>query len=151
MDNKKEKPTLSSLNRKRTESEESCESCRPQHSVTLPDGTEVKMVTNCMTNRELQILAEMRQAREKADEIKKYLKQIDRSIEKLSTCQLPLENEMPEAYFDTLAGSRETKRLNEERQQLYYWLGKLREEWKRLDKRRVLAAEERMRLLGHID
>ena len=53
-------------------------------------------------------------------------------------------------YFSTLA-DRDEQRLSENRQQLFFWLKRLKEEWKNLDRERIAAAEERMRLLGHID
>ena len=151
MDTKKFIKKLVTNNIKGAESDNSCEPCQPHHSLTLPDGSPLKMVTNCMTNRELLILSEMRQAREKADEIKRYLKEVDNSLKKLSSYNTTEEDRNTEEDFNILAGAREEKRLNDERQQLYYWLAKLREEWRNLDKRRVIAAEERMRLLGHVE
>jgi len=70
-----------------------------------------------MTEREIQVLAAMRCLREEASEIKRHMRQMERSE-------------------DWMALSRR--------------LGDLREEWKKMDQERMDAAEERMRLLGHI-
>ena len=70
-----------------------------------------------MTEREIQVLAAMRRLRAEASEIKRHMRQMEGSE-------------------DRMAFSRR--------------LSDLREEWKKMDQERVDAAEERMRLLGHI-
>ena len=147
----KDKQKIISIPIKTGDSSEEDQNCGSCLYMVGKDGKRIEMATDCMTNRELQILAEMRAARKKGEEVKKYLKEIDKSLESISKYSYPPDGHGESDQIDALLGAREEKRLGDERQRLYFWLTKLRQEWKELDHQRVLAAEERMRLLGHID
>ena len=73
-----------------------------------------------MTERELQVLASMRRLKQEVSEIKACMREM------------------------------EQQGISEEGSDLPVRLADLRAEWKKLDKERTDAAEERMRLLGHI-
>lgn len=73
-----------------------------------------------MTEREIRVLAAMRRLKQEASEIKSRVRRMER------------------------------EGLWEDRTDLYARLADLRAEWKKMDQERVDAAEERMRLLGHI-
>ena len=73
-----------------------------------------------MTEREIQVLAAMRRLKEEASKIKSHMRRMDE------------------------AG------MSEDRMALSGRLADLKEEWKKMNKERMDAAEERMRLLGHI-
>jgi hypothetical protein len=73
-----------------------------------------------MTERELKVLASMRRLKEEVSEIKARLREMERQK-------------------DREDGSALSVRLAD-----------LKAEWKKMDKERMDAAEERMRLLGHI-
>jgi hypothetical protein len=73
-----------------------------------------------MTERELQVLASMRRLKQEVSEIKARMREM---------------------------GQRE---VLEDGSALPMRLADLRAEWKKMDKERMAAAEERMRLLGHI-
>lgn len=73
-----------------------------------------------MTERELRVLASMRRMKEEVSRIKAHMRE------------------------------KEEQGASEDRPALSERLADLRAEWKKLDKERMDAAEERMRLLGHI-
>jgi hypothetical protein len=73
-----------------------------------------------MTEREIEVLAVMRRLKGEASKIKNDMRQMDK------------------------------QGMSEDRMNLSLQLAELRDEWKRVDKERMDAAEERMRLLGHI-
>ena len=73
-----------------------------------------------MTEREFQVLASMRRLKQEVSEIKASMREMEQQGILEDGSALPMQ------------------------------LADLRAEWKRLDKERMDAAEERMRLLGHI-
>ena len=73
-----------------------------------------------MTEREIRVLAAMRGLKEEASKIKSRMRQMDK------------------------------EGMSEDRMTVSRRLADLKDEWKKLDKERMDAAEERMRLLGHI-
>lgn len=73
-----------------------------------------------MTERELQVLSSMRRLKQEASEIKARMRE------------------------------KEQQGISEDGSALPMRLAELRAEWKEMDKERMAAAEERMRLLGHI-
>jgi hypothetical protein len=73
-----------------------------------------------MTERELQVLASMRRLKQEVSEIKARMREM------------------------------EQQGISEDGSALPVRLADLRAEWKKLDRERMDAAEERMRLLGHI-
>jgi hypothetical protein len=73
-----------------------------------------------MTERELQVLASMRRMKQEVSEIKARMREVEQQGFLEDGSALPMR------------------------------LADLRAEWKKMDKERMAAAEERMRLLGHI-
>ena len=73
-----------------------------------------------MTDREFKSLAAMRRLKEEASKIKNHMRQMDK------------------------------QGMREDRMTLSLRLAALKEEWKEMDLERMDAAEERMRLLGHV-
>ena len=73
-----------------------------------------------MTERELEVLASMRNLKQEVSEIKTRMREL------------------------------EQQGMSEEGSAMLVRLADLRVEWKKMDKERMDAAEERMRLLGHI-
>jgi hypothetical protein len=73
-----------------------------------------------MTERELQVLASMRRLKQEVTEIKARMREMEQQGIQENGSALPVR------------------------------LADLRAEWKKMDKERMAAAEERMRLLGHI-
>ena len=73
-----------------------------------------------MTERELQVLASMRRLKQEVSEIKARMREM------------------------------EQQGVSEDRSALLVQLADMRAEWEKMDKERMDAAEERMRLLGHI-
>jgi hypothetical protein len=73
-----------------------------------------------ITERELQVLASMRRLKQEVSEIKARMREMEKQGVSEDGSALPVR------------------------------LADLRAEWKKMDKERMSAAEERMRLLGHI-
>ncbi len=101
-----------------------------------------------MIEREFEILAEMRRTKNIVSQIKENLKDVEKLLKK---SDLNKENQDRGQHYFYLPTDGDGQRLTEKRHQLYYWLKRLKEEWRNLDNKRIEAAEERMRLLGHID
>ena len=111
---------LQEVTERKTESGPECESCRLLCQSTLGRGAPDSPSLHFMTEREMQVLAAMRRLKEEASRIKNDMRQMDKHG------------------------------MSEDRMALSRRLADLKEEWKEMDKERMDAAEERMRLLGHI-
>lgn len=97
-----------------------CGFCSPLCQSTPGKGAPDSPSLHLMTEREMQVLAAMRRLKEEASKIKSRIRRMDK------------------------------QGLTEERIALSERLADLKEEWRKRDKERMDAAEERMRLLGHI-
>ena len=113
---------LQEVSRERTETEAAsdCDFCSLLCRSTTGNRPADTGSTHFMTEREIQVLASMRRVKQEVSEIKASMREM------------------------------EQQGILDDRSALPMRLTDLRTEWKRLDKERMDAAEERMRLLGHI-
>ena len=101
--------------------------------------------TPLLTDRELEALDTMRGIREEASRIKKRVRGFEADLEKGSAADRPGDFREFE-YAQGVWEQGMAEELLNECEKLY----RLRREWDEWDEERIAAAEERMRLLGHI-
>lgn len=109
------------------------------------EGRQGRSETRFMTDRELKALRAMREIKKEVGGIKQRMKEMERELEIHSSAKSkeksgPSEPQTEGAEEDVAAD------LLESCDRLY----RLKKEWEDWDEERMAAAEERMRLLGHI-